>query len=61
MVGLKKLNNFGLFKPIKKYAYLPIAKWIEKYVKEWLFEQRPLFKKISVPIDNVLNSLNFFF
>ena len=44
-----------------KYAYLPIAEWIEKYVKEWLFEQRPLFKKISVPIDNVLNSLDFFF
>tara|TARA_A100000164_G_scaffold333976_1_gene324909 strand:+ start:132 stop:971 length:840 start_codon:yes stop_codon:yes gene_type:complete len=43
------------------YAYLPIADWIEKYVKEWLFEQRPLFKKISVPIDNVLNSLDFFF
>ena len=44
-----------------KYVYLPIAEWIEKYVKEWLFEQRPLFKKISVPIDNVLNSLDFFF
>ena len=26
-----------------------------------MFEQRPLFKKISVPIDNVLNSLDFFF
>ena len=44
-----------------KYGYLPIAEWIEKYVKEWLFEQRPLFKKLSVPIDNVLNSLDFFF
>ena len=57
---IKKLNNFGLLNP-SKYAYLPIAEWIEKYVKEWLFEQRPLFKKISVPIDNVLNSLDFFF
>jgi len=26
-----------------------------------LFEQRPLFKKLSVPIDSVLNSLDYFF
>ncbi|KFX72135.1 MAG: glycine/betaine ABC transporter permease [alpha proteobacterium QL1] len=43
------------------YAYIPVSEWIEKYVKEWLFEQRPLFKQISVPIDNVLNGLDFLF
>ena len=32
-----------------------------KYFKEWLFDQRPLFKKLSVPIDSVLNSLDYFF
>ena len=37
--------------------YIPIAEWIEKNVKEWLFEQRPLFKKLSAPIDTVLNGL----
>jgi len=37
--------------------YIPIAEWIEKNVKEWLFEQRPLFKKLSAPIDTVLNAL----
>lgn len=26
-----------------------------------MFEQRPLFKKLSVPIDSVLNSLDYFF
>ena len=41
------------------YAYIPVSEWIEQYVKEWLFEQRPLFKQISVPIDNVLNGLDF--
>ena len=38
--------------------YIPIAEWIEKNIKEWLFTQRPLFKKLSAPIDNVLNSLD---
>ena len=38
--------------------YIPIAEWIEKNVKEWLFTQRPLFKKLSAPIDTVLNSLD---
>ena len=38
--------------------YIPIGEWIEENIKEWLFEQRPLFKKISAPIDTVLNSLD---
>ena len=41
--------------------YIPIAEWIEKNIKEWLFTQRPLFKKLSAPIDNVLNSLDAIF
>ena len=41
--------------------YLPIAEWIEKNIKEWLFMQRPLFKKLSAPIDTVLNSLETLF
>ena len=43
--------------------YIPIGEWIEGNIKEWLFTQRPLFKKISAPIDTVLNGfesiLNF--
>ena len=42
-------------------VYLPIAEWIEKNIKEWLFMQRPLFKKLSAPIDTVLNSLETLF
>ena len=38
--------------------YIPLGEWIEGNIKEWLFEQRPLFKKISTPIDTVLNSLD---
>ncbi len=38
--------------------YIPIGEWIEGNIKEWLFEQRPLFKKISTPIDTVLNSID---
>ena len=41
--------------------YIPIGEWIESNIKEWLFEQRPLFKKISAPIDTVLNSLETLF
>ena len=41
--------------------YLPIAEWIEKNIKEWLFMQRPLFKKLSAPIDTVLNGLESLF
>ena len=41
--------------------YIPISEWIEKNIKEWLFAQRPLFKKLSAPIDNVLNSLDAIF
>ena len=41
--------------------YIPIAEWIEKNVKEWLFTQRPLFKKLSAPIETVLNSLDYLF
>ena len=41
--------------------YIPLGEWIEGNIKEWLFEQRPLFKKISAPIDTVLNSLDSLF
>ena len=41
--------------------YIPLSEWIEKNIKEWLFTQRPLFKKLSIPIDNVLNSLDTLF
>ena len=41
--------------------YIPIAEWIEKNIKEWLFTQRPLFKKLSAPIDGVLNGLDYLF
>ena len=41
--------------------YIPLGEWIESNIKEWLFEQRPLFKKISTPIDTVLNSLDSLF
>jgi glycine betaine/proline transport system permease protein len=41
--------------------YIPIAEWLEKNVKEWLFTQRPLFKKLSAPIETVLNSLDSLF
>jgi len=41
--------------------YLPVAEWIERNIKEWLFMQRPLFKKISAPIDVVLNGLDSLF
>ena len=42
-------------------VYIPIAEWIEKHIKEWLFMQRPLFKKLSAPIDSVLNGLDTLF
>ena len=42
-------------------VYIPIAEWIEKNIKEWLFTQRPLFKKLSAPIDSVLNGLDSLF
>jgi len=38
--------------------YIPLGEWIEGNIKEWLFEQRPLFKKLSAPIDTVLNSFD---
>ena len=44
-----------------KYAYIPLGEWIEKYVKDWLFAQRPVFKKISVPIESTLDSLDSLF
>ncbi|MEK9717074.1 MAG: ABC transporter permease subunit [Pelagibacteraceae bacterium] len=43
------------------YGYIPLAEWIEKYVKDWLFAQRPVFKKISVPIESTLDSLDSLF
>ena len=42
-------------------VYVPIAEWIERNIKEWLFMQRPLFKKLSAPIDSVLNGLDTLF
>lgn len=42
-------------------VYIPVAEWIEKNIKEWLFTQRPLFKKLSAPIDSVLNNLDALF
>ena len=42
-------------------VYIPVAEWIEKNIKEWLFTQRPLFKKLSTPIDSVLNNLDALF
>ena len=41
--------------------YIPLSEWIEKNIKEWLFTQRPLFKKLSAPIDSVLNGLDALF
>ena len=41
--------------------YIPLSEWIEKNIKEWLFTQRPLFKKLSAPIDSVLNGLDTLF
>ena len=41
--------------------YIPVAEWIERNIKEWLFMQRPLFKKLSAPIDSVLNGLDTLF
>ena len=41
--------------------YIPIAEWIETNIKEWLFMQRPLFKKLSAPIDATLNGLDTLF
>ena len=41
--------------------YIPIAEWIEKHIKEWLFMQRPLIKKLSAPIDATLNGLDSLF
>ena len=41
--------------------YIPLAEWVEKNIKEWLFMQRPLFKKLSAPIDAVLNGLESLF
>ena len=43
------------------YGYVPLAEWIEKYVKDWSFAQRPVFKKISVPIESTLDSLDSLF
>jgi glycine betaine/proline transport system permease protein len=49
------------FAPSDYEIYIPIAEWIEKNIKEWLFMQRPLFKKLSAPIDTVLNGLDNLF
>ena len=49
------------FAPSDYEIYIPISEWIERNIKEWLFLQRPLFKKLSAPIDSVLNGLDTFF
>ena len=49
------------FAPSDYEVYIPIAEWIEKHIKEWLFMQRPLFKKLSAPIDATLNGLDTLF
>ena len=49
------------FAPSAYEVYIPIAEWIEKHIKEWLFMQRPLFKKLSAPIDGTLNGLDTLF
>ena len=49
------------FAPSDYEIYIPVAEWIEKNIKEWLFMQRPLFKKLSAPIDTVLNGLDTLF
>ena len=41
--------------------YIPIAEWIERNIKEWLFTQRPLFKKLAAPIDATLDGLDGLF
>ena len=38
-----------------------LQEWIEKYAKDWFFSQRPVFKKISIPIENTLSSLDSLF
>jgi ABC-type proline/glycine betaine transport system permease subunit len=43
---------------------MPICLWQigwKNMLKEWLFNQRPLFKKLSAPIDTVLSSLDNLF
>ena len=49
------------FAPSDYEVYIPIAEWIEKHIKEWLFMQRPLFKKLSAPIDATLDGLDALF
>ena len=49
------------FAPSDYEVYIPIAEWIEKHIKEWLFMQRPLFKKLSAPIDATLDGLDTLF
>ena len=41
--------------------YIPIAEWIERNIKEWLFTQQPLFKKLAAPIDATLEGLDTLF
>ena len=49
------------FAPSDYEVYIPIAEWIEKHITEWLFMQRPLFKKLSAPIDATLDGLDTLF
>ena len=49
------------FAPSDYEVYIPIAEWIEKHIKEWLFMHRPLFKKLAAPIDATLDGLDSLF
>ena len=49
------------FAPSDYEVYIPIAEWIERHIKEWLFMRRPLFKKLSAPIDATLDGLDTLF
>ena len=49
------------FAPSDYEVYIPIAEWIERNIKEWLFTQRPLFKKLAAPIDGTLEGLDSLF
>ncbi len=49
------------FAPSDYEIYIPIAEWIERNIKEWLFTQRPLFKKLAAPIDGTLEGLDSLF
>ena len=40
--------------------YIPLQNGLKKILKSGYLTQRPLFKKLSTPIDSVLNGLDTF-